>query len=411
MATDPTTAGAPTAGDLVAALLDELPGDFPDHQPGTRPLHSVGVGAIGWFRGTAAASRYSKAGHFTHEWTPVRVRFSNGNGQADPDGRLQVRGMAIRFYIGGTIVEDETGREHAADGDAVVGRPRTGDWPIVPRDGAEIVTTDLICMSVPMFMADSAEAAWEFEKAYKPQPVRRPSLRARLKSLATMCPIPPQEYGVTSSGALGALAYANSYPPSQGFVVESSMLRLPASYARTLYHAVHAFQLEDGDGCKRMVRFFVSPAAGVRAEGPPEPLLSPTAAALLQPPVNAHGASLHDRYLTEELGRRLASGAARFNVRIQIADPWDDTRDPTKLWEMNRTRAMMGTITLNRLVADQDSECEDLSFNPGRLVAGIAPSDDPVLATRIAVYEESYRRRMMARGREVSPAECPVMHH
>ena len=34
------------------------------------------------------------------------VRFSNGNGQLDPDGRLQVRGMAVKFYAGGTREPD-----------------------------------------------------------------------------------------------------------------------------------------------------------------------------------------------------------------------------------------------------------------------------------------------------------------
>ena len=135
---------------------------------------------------------------------------------------------------------------------------------------------------------------------------------------------------------------------------------------------------------------------------------SPLSAALLQPTVNAYGSSLADRYLASQLAERLGRGVARFNVRVQIADPWDDSSDPTTQWNMNRQRVLMGTLQLNRLVGDQDAECEDLGFNPGRLVDGIAPSDDPVFAARVAAYEESYRRRVTARGRPIAASECPL---
>ena len=389
-------------------FLDALHADFPGHVPGTRPVHSVGVGAIGWFRATHSAAIYCKARHFSREWIPVRVRFSNGNGQDDPDGRLQIRGLAIRFYLGATIVgeEDEIGR--TTNEETIRTERDGGNWPIVAKSDTLIETTDLLCMSVPTFMADSLTGALEFEKAFVPVTIRRPGLLARLRSLATMCPIPPQEHGATASGVDGGVAFANRYPQAQSFVVESSMLRLPTSYVRTVYHAVHAFELEGGDGTKRMGRFFLEPSDGVRAAGPPEPMRSPLSAALLQPTVNAYGSSLADRYLASQLAERLGRGVARFNVRVQIADPWDDSSDPTTQWNMNRQRVLMGTLQLNRLVGDQDAECEDLGFNPGRLVDRIAPSDDPVFAARVVAYEESYRRRVTARGRPIAASECPL---
>jgi catalase len=59
----------------------------------------------------------------------------------------------------------------------------------------------------------------------------------------------------------------------------------------------------------------------------------------------------------------------------------------------------MGTL---RLWAHEDRqpEAEKLSFNPGRLVKGIAMSDDPTLRARVEVYNESQRLR----GAEI----CPV---
>ena len=67
----------------------------------------------------------------------------------------------------------------------------------------------------------------------------------------------------------------------------------------------------------------------------------------------------------------------------------------------------MGTLELEGLVADQDESCERLGFNPGRLLDGLAPSDDPILALRTELYAESYRRRMSARDLPIDPVQCP----
>jgi len=54
---------------------------------------------------------------------------------------------------------------------------------------------------------------------------------------------------------------------------------------------------------------------------------------------------------------------------------------------------------------NQAAACEELSFNPGRLLPGMAASNDPVLRDRAAVYTASYRRRMAARG---ASGGCPM---
>lgn len=355
---------ADIAPSLVGELIGGLWGDFPDHVPGTRPIHAVGIAVTGEFRASRDATEYCVAEQFQGRCVPATVRFSNGNGQPDPDGRLQVRGMAVKLHVGD--------RE-----------------------------TDLVCMTVPVFMVATAERLLDFEKAVKPKPVRRPSYLKRVKSLLTMCPLLPQEAGVAVSGNDGVVDWSRSYPQAQGFIVASSMERLPASYARDAYHAVHAFDVEGADGVHRMVRFAFEPAAGVRSIGPPPVSRQPIGAALHQDLINTYGSTLPADYLRQELRERLAYAPVRFNLRMQIADPWDDTADPTTPWPTNRRRVLMGTLTLTGVVEDQETGCEQLSFNPGRLLPGMGFSDDPVLRDRAAVYAESYRLRMAARG-------CPV---
>ena len=393
------------ADDISPALIDEIIDgmavDFPEHQPGTRPIHTKGIAVAGQFRATRDAKEYCIAPQFDGSWTPVVVRFSNGNGQPDPDGRLQPRGMAVKLYAGGTR-EPDPGVGHQDQ--ATVAGLRVEEQPIVPATaGGQVEETDLICMSAPVFMARSAERVLEFEKAYRPRRVRPPSLLKRLASLARMSPLPPLEAGVTMSGNDGFLDWARRYEPAQGFLLELSLERLPASYARTVYHAVHAFEVEGADGTRRMVRFSFEPSDGVRNEGPPEAIQSPIASFLKPHPVNEYGATLDPDYLQAELRQRVSYAPSRFNLRMQIADPWDDTSDPTKAWPLSRPRVLMGTLFLSHVLTDQIAGCEELTFNPGRLLPGMGPSDDPVLRQRVAVYEESYRRRMEARRQG-----CPV---
>ena len=387
---------ADVSASLIEDLINGMSVDFPEHEPGTRPIHSKGIAAAGEFRATRDAKEYCIAPQFDGSWTPVVVRFSNGNGQPDPDGRLQPRGMAVKLYPGGTREPDRE-LEHV-DEDSILGQGRVEDQEVVPATpGGRVEETDLICMSVPVFMAQHAEQVLEFEKAYRPRPVRAPSFAKRLKALLTMSPLVPREAGVGTSGNAGFLDWATSYEPAQGFLLESSLERLPASYARTVFHAVHAFEVEGADGTKRMARFAFEPSDGVRNEGPPEPPQSPIATFLWPHLQNEYGTTLDRDYLQHELRDRIRYAPSRFNLRMQIADPWDDTADPTKAWPTNRRRVLMGTLTLTHVLSDQVAGCEELSFNPGRLLPGMGPSDDPVMRQRVAVYEESYRRRMAAR--------------
>jgi catalase len=386
---------------LIDEIIDGMSVDFPEHQPGTRPIHTKGIAVAGQFRATRDAQEYCVARQFDGSWTPAVVRFSNGNGQPDPDGRLQPRGMAVKLYAGGTR-EPDPDVEHQDQ--ATAAGLRVEEQPVVPAvRGGQVDETDLICMSVPVFMAQSAEGVLEFEKAYRPRKVRPPSLLTRLASLARMSPLPPLEAGVSMSGNEGFLEWARGYEPAQGFLLDLSLERLPASYARIVYHAVHAFEVEGADGTRRMVRFSFEPSDGVRNEGPPEAIQSPIASFLKPHPVNEYGQTLPPDYLQAELRQRISYAPSRFNLRMQVADPWDDTSDPTKAWPINRPRVLMGTLFLSHVLTDQIAGCEELTFNPGRLLRGMGPSDDPVLRQRVAVYEESYRRRMKDRGQG-----CPV---
>ena len=52
----------------------------------------------------------------------------------------------------------------------------------------------------------------------------------------------------------------------------------------------------------------------------------------------------------------------------------------------DRRQVDVGTLTINQVESDDTSPARDINFDPLVLPDGIAPSDDPLLSARSAVY-------------------------
>ena len=57
-------------------LVDAIISDFPDHDPNTRPVHTIGIGVNGYFIASDVARSYCKAEHFRGQRVRASVRFS-----------------------------------------------------------------------------------------------------------------------------------------------------------------------------------------------------------------------------------------------------------------------------------------------------------------------------------------------
>jgi catalase len=340
----------PSPGDLAEELVDELVRACPAYRPGTRPIHAPGTAATGWFSATPAASTFTVAAHFAGGRVPVTVRYSNGTGDLDePDTKPQVRGMAVKFHLG-EVTRDEWGVMHAD------------------------VETDLIAMTLPTFFARSVDHFRQFVAAATPVlPAGRSRWQKLVAALRLDTPYPTPPLGVASSDQ-GIFEFAAEYPEAAAAVAYLSGQSVPESYATCSYHAVHAFLLTDVDGATRAARFHWEPVDGVQSAS------APTGAC----------------FLRRGLPERVRDGHAEFVLRMQLAEPGDDVTDPTRPWPLRRPRVVMGQLRLTDVPADQLHGCELLSFNPTRLVPGMAVSADPLLAIRGPAYDHSYRRRLAA---------------
>lgn len=326
---------APTARELVDSII----ADFPDHAPGTRPVHTIGIAVTGSFVASDVARSYCSAEHFQGHRVATTVRFSNGSGSPTKhDGWPDVRGMATRFHLS--------------------------------NDAA----TDLIAMTLGEFFTRDVEAFLAFTRASRPVAVRpEGSWRKILDMLKLTPPLPDPMPGETTSAAAGMLNYANRHSFAQLAVFTAGVIGAPTSYARAAYHAVHTFVVVAPDGARRYVRFSWQPVAGVRNTDP------------AAPPV--------DSYLQQELTDRLQRGPAEFTLMMTIGEAGDALLDPTRPWPAKRIRVVMGSLVLEAIAADQARSCEHISFNPCRLVQGIEISGDPILEARRNAYEVSREMR------------------
>ena len=149
----------------------------------------------------------------------------------------------------------------------------------------------------------------------------------------------------------------------------------PSSFARETYNGVDAFIFVDAAGKRQPFRFKIVPAAGTEH-------LSPADAAK-QPP----------DFLVDELPQRLAKGPVVFQLKAQLAEPGDQTKDPSQPWPEDRRVVDLGTLTLTKAAADNAAAQKSLRYLPNRLTPGIEVSDDPLIDARVRAYLISFGRR------------------
>jgi catalase len=101
-------------------------------------------------------------------------------------------------------------------------------------------------------------------------------------------------------------------------------------------------------------------------------------------------------YLFTELPERVAKAPVRFKILVQLANPGDVVDDVTIPWPADREQLELGTLTLTAPVADNAAAQKQIIFDPIPRLAGIAPSADPLLELRAAIYLLSGRRRRSA---------------
>jgi catalase len=148
----------------------------------------------------------------------------------------------------------------------------------------------------------------------------------------------------------------------------------PASYADENYFGLDAFVFVDKSGKKQAVRYQMLPEKLVH--------LSKEDAAKQSPD-----------FLVDELPKRIAQKPVVFHLKAQLAEPGDQTKDPSQPWPDDRKVVDLGTLTLDKNVADSLAAQKKLLFMPTALTDGIELSDDTLPVIRAGAYAVSFSRR------------------
>jgi catalase len=151
-------------------------------------------------------------------------------------------------------------------------------------------------------------------------------------------------------------------------------LPIPDSFADEEYHGIDAFIFVNKSGQRQAVRYLVVPEKLVH--------ITPEEAARQSPD-----------YLFDELARRIAQKPVVFHLKVQLAEPGDQTKDASQPWPEDRKVIDLGVLTLNKVVPNSPEAEKKLLFLPTNLTAGIELSDDPLPSVRTAAYSVSFGRR------------------
>lgn len=299
---------------LAVEMVDEMErigGVF----PGYRRAHARGLCFQAVFTPSGAARPLTTAVHLQAEPVRATVRFSNASTDPRTSDVRGPWGMAVKFHL---------------------------------PDGTE---TDIVSVSLSVFLAPTPEIFLEFLRATRPDP----------------------ESGRPNPDRVNA--FLGAHPESAPGIKEVAVQLPPVSYATARYSALHAFTWVSPNQSRKSVRYRWEPAAGIANLREPE------------------AADVGPGYLAEELTRRLAEAPVVFTLRVQVAADGDPTDDATRPWPSDRPELVAGRLEVTAPVDDPVAGCEHRIFDPTRVTAGIECSDDPILSFRAQAYGVSYERR------------------
>jgi catalase len=234
------------------------------------------------------------------------------------------------------------------------GQPYAGDSAKTVRslailfkqsDGQEWRTA---MINIPVFLAGTPQAFRDFMLASSPDP-------ASGKQNPSAMPAFLAKHPETAA----ALRIIGGHPFSSGFADSS-------------YHGVNAFRFINENGESTPIRWSMTPGQTFAASGAGE---------------------TDQNYLFDRLIAQVHSAPLSWHLILTVGQTGDPTADATRMWPADRKQIDAGTLTITSIESEDTSPTRDINFDPLVLPDGIAPSDDPLLTARSAVYSQSFTRR------------------
>ncbi|WP_394780246.1 catalase family peroxidase [Undibacterium sp.] len=178
--------------------------------------------------------------------------------------------------------------------------------------------------------------------------------------------------GPTASKPTKLDAYLAEHPIAKAFLTTPKPA--PVSYASLPYYGVNAFKFTNAKGKFVYGRYRIVPVGD---------------AAYL---TDEQASKAAPDYLATDIVQRVQKKPAQFKVLLQIAGKDDHVDDPSVAWPEDRRLMELGTLSINKAVADSAAAQKALVFMPNSLPKGIEVEDQMANA-RSSAYAVSFGRR------------------
>jgi catalase len=170
-------------------------------------------------------------------------------------------------------------------------------------------------------------------------------------------------------------AFAASHPEFVQAVKIMQSRQASSGFDNSTFNGLNAFRFINADDVSTPVRWSMAPVD------------------TFKPADTAPSANPDKNYLFDDLIARIHNAPAQWRLILTVGQPGDPTDDATIPWPENREHLDAGTLTLDEVEFEAPGNCRDINFDPLVLPVGMAPSDDPLLSARSAVYSQSFTRR------------------
>lgn len=325
---------------------------------------------------------FEKLAHFNRERIPERVVHARGSGAY---GTFTVERDLSDFTMADFLQKPGTETEVFVRFSTVGGGQDSSDYARDPRGFAVKFYTqqgnfDLVGNNTPVFFLNDPSKFPDFVHSQKKNP-------------RTNLPDPQAVYEF----------WANHPQSLHQATILMSDRGIPYSYRHMHGFSSHTLSLWNANGKRFWIKWHLKTQQGiknVRSEDASQ--------------MDAAGAQ---RDLVEAIDR---GDYPRWNVALQIM-PEADARsyrinpfDLTKIWPYSDYPLQaIGTLELNRNVANYFAETEQSAFAPNNLVPGIGASPDKMLQARLIAYQDAQRYRLSANHNQipVNRARCPVSNY
>lgn len=269
------------------------------------------------------------------------------------------------FRSSGAVAKYSHARVFAQPETKAIGRFSIGNMSPYAADNS----TSTVSMAM-MLTADDGEQ-WRMKMNNEPYFVTRdaPGFLAMIKATA-----PDPATGKPDPQQLEA--FLKEYPEARKYLAADAVKPWASSFAGATFYAIHAYFLVAKDGQRQAMRWSLRPHATFTAWSPAE-----------------RAQASHDA-LFNDVAQRLTKAPLHWDMVMQLAEPDDPVDDPSQPWPETRQQVVAGTLEVQRVFDQTNGVCRDINFDPTLMPAGMALSNDPVLATRAGIYAHSYNSRL-----------------